>query len=64
MGVGVAIVHTLCVARHRSHLLQTIDLGSKAGEVAFCAVYHKRALHLPLVRALLDELQQLGGPRT
>jgi DNA-binding transcriptional LysR family regulator len=61
MGVGVAFVHTLCVERHRSRHVHTIDLGSKGGELAFCAVYRKRSLSLPLVDALLDEIKQSGN---
>jgi DNA-binding transcriptional LysR family regulator len=57
MGVGVALVHTLCMERHRSRLVQTVDLGPRPGKVAFCAVYRKSALRLPLVRALLDEIR-------
>ena len=60
MGVGVALVHTLCMERHRSRLVQTVDLGPRSGKVAFCAVYRKSALRLPLVRALLDEVRLPG----
>lgn len=60
MGVGVALVHTLCMERHRSRLVQTVDLGPRAGKVEFCAVHRKGALRLPLVRALLDEVRLPG----
>jgi len=61
MGVGVALVHTHCMERHRSRLVQTTDLGARAGKVAFCAVYRKGALRLPLVAALLDEVHLPGA---
>jgi DNA-binding transcriptional LysR family regulator len=57
MGVGIAFVHTLCMERHRSRLVQAVDLGPRAGKVAFCAVHRKGALRLPLVRALLEEVR-------
>ena len=57
MGVGVALVHTLCMERHRSRLVQTSDLGAKLGRVAFCAVHRRGATRSPLVRALLDEVR-------
>jgi DNA-binding transcriptional LysR family regulator len=57
MGVGIAFVHTLCMERHRSRLVQTIDLGPRTGKVAFCAVHRKSALRSPLVRALLNEVR-------
>lgn len=57
MGVGVALVHTLCMERHRSRLVQTSDLATRAGKVAFCAVHRRGAARSPLVRALLDEVR-------
>ena len=57
MGVGVAFVHTLCIERHRSQLIQTVNLGSRTAKVALCAVHRKGALRLSLVRALLDEVR-------
>lgn len=57
MGVGVAIVHTRCMERHRSRHVQATDLGPRKGTVAFCAVHRKAAARQTLLRALLDELQ-------
>ena len=56
MGVGMALVHTLCMERHRSPDVRSVDLGPRYGKVAFCAVYRRGALRKPLVRALVDEL--------
>jgi DNA-binding transcriptional LysR family regulator len=61
MGVGVALVHTLCMERQRSPLVRTVDLGPRAGTVEFCAVHRKGALRQPLVRALLDEVRSPGA---
>ncbi len=57
MGVGVALVHTLCMERHRSRHVMTSDLGARIGKVSFCAVHRKGATRSPLVRALLDEVR-------
>ena len=59
LGVGMALVHSLCMERRRSPDVRTVDLGAKFGTVAFCAVYRRGALRMPLVRALVD---QLAGP--
>ena len=56
MGVGMALVHTLCMERNRSPEVKTVDLGPRYGKVAFCAVYRRGALRMPLVQALVDEL--------
>jgi DNA-binding transcriptional LysR family regulator len=61
LGVGVAIVHSVCIERHRSRLVQAFDLGPGAGKVAFCAVHAKGALRSGLVRALLDEVRLPGS---
>lgn len=61
MGVGVAVVHTLCIERHQSRHVQSINLGTGAGSVEFCAVHSKAAQRSALVRALLDEVQLPEG---
>ncbi len=58
MGVGPAIVHSLCVERMLSRHVQAVDLGPKAGTVHFSAIYRKGALKAPLVRALLDQVSE------
>ena len=60
MGVGMAIVHTLCIERRLSPRVRSLDLGPRGGKVAFCALYRRGALRQPLVRALVE---QLAGPR-
>jgi DNA-binding transcriptional LysR family regulator len=56
MGVGPAIVHSLCIERMLSRHVQAMDLGPKAGLVHFSAVYRKGALKNPLVKALLEQV--------
>jgi DNA-binding transcriptional LysR family regulator len=57
MGVGVALVHSLCMERHRSRHVQTTDLGARFGKVAFCAVHRRGAARAPLVKALIEEVR-------
>ena len=59
MGVGMALVHTLCIERRLSPRVRSLDLGPRAGKVAFCALYKCGALRQPLVRALVE---QMAGP--
>lgn len=56
MGLGVGIVHSLCVGHAHPPNLRWVDLGSKFGTIPFCAVYRKGSRHSPLLRALLKEL--------
>lgn len=56
MGVGPAIVHTLCIERHLSRHVQALDLGPRVGALQFSAIYRKGALKNPLVKALLDQV--------
>ncbi len=56
MGVGPAIVHTLCMERMKSRHVQALDLGPKCGTVHFSAIHRKGALKNPLLRALMDQV--------
>jgi len=56
MGVGPAIVHSLCIERMLSRHVQALDLGPKIGSVHFSAVYRKGALKAPLARALVEQV--------
>jgi DNA-binding transcriptional LysR family regulator len=58
MGIGPAIVHTLCAERLLSRHVQAVDLGARAGTVNFSAVYRKGALRAPLARALIDQIAE------
>jgi DNA-binding transcriptional LysR family regulator len=56
MGLGAAVVHSLCCGRTHGRDVRSTDLGARFGKVAFCAVYRKETLRLPLARALLEAL--------
>lgn len=56
VGVGPAIVHTLCVQRLLSRHVQAIDLGQTSGALHFSAVYRKGALKAPLAQALVEQV--------
>jgi DNA-binding transcriptional LysR family regulator len=55
-GVGVAIVHSLCVEHVGSDRVSAIELGRLFGKLPFRAVF-RRGTRSPLVRALLAELK-------
>jgi LysR family cys regulon transcriptional activator len=56
MGVGVAIVHAMCIDHLRSSKLVSVNLARYFGKVAFTVVY-RRGARSPLIRAMLDELK-------
>ncbi|HVY58771.1 MAG TPA: LysR family transcriptional regulator [Xanthobacteraceae bacterium] len=56
MGVGVAIVHTLCMGHHHARNLRCVDLGQHFGKIAFSVVYRRGGLRSPLIRGLLEEM--------
>jgi DNA-binding transcriptional LysR family regulator len=58
-GVGIAIVHSLCVRHQSSRSLDWIDLGKHFGKIDFSVVYRKGALRSHVLRGLLDELGNL-----
>lgn len=62
-GVGVALVHTLCMqhAQH-SHDISWADLGQHFGSIAFSVVYRRGAIRSPLINALLEELTRSQPP--
>ena len=55
-GVGSAIVHSLCMERLRSRHVQSVELGPRAGKVAFSVVYRKGSLRMPQALELVGEL--------
>ena len=56
MGVGVAIVHSLCIAHVQSPSVHWIDLDQRLGRVSFSAIYRRGGARSPLIRGLLEEL--------
>lgn len=59
-GVGSAIVHTLCIHRLRSRQVQAVDLGPRAGKVAFSVVHRKGAQRIAQANDLIEALAQDG----
>jgi DNA-binding transcriptional LysR family regulator len=55
-GVGLAIVHSLCVSHAPSPNLQWLDLGKHFGRIEFCLVYRKAGARSAVLQNLLDEL--------
>lgn len=60
-GVGVAIVHSLCVSHSPSAGLHYIDVSAQFGKVDFSIVYRKENAHSVLLRGLLDQLTRQEG---
>ncbi len=56
MGVGVAIVHSLCGGHLHSRNVRCLDLGQHFGKIAFSVVYRRGGLRSPLIRGLIEEL--------
>ena len=58
-GVGVAIVHSLCVEHaHNASEVGWVDLGQHFGSIDFSVVSRRGAGRSPLVNALLEELTE------
>lgn len=55
-GVGVALVHALCVSHRPSTQLHYIDISAQFGKVDFSVVYRKEGAHSLLLRGLLDQM--------
>jgi DNA-binding transcriptional LysR family regulator len=56
LGVGPAIVHTLCVDRRLPAGVRALDLGPKFGAVPFVVLYRKHALKRPALQFIFDQL--------
>jgi DNA-binding transcriptional LysR family regulator len=55
-GVGVAIMHAICLDHFRSNRVASVSLAKYFGKVEFTVAY-RRGARSPLIRALLDELK-------
>lgn len=55
-GVGVSLVHALCVSQQPLVQVQPIDVVNLFGTVDFAIVYRKDSGQSPLLRGLLDQL--------
>jgi DNA-binding transcriptional LysR family regulator len=56
LGVGPAIVHTLCVDRRLPAGVRSLDLGPRFGSVPFVVLYRKHALKRPALRFIFEQL--------
>lgn len=56
-GVGLAIIHILCVSQAPSPKRQWIDLGKQLGQIEFCVAYRKGS-RSNVLQGLLDELTE------
>lgn len=59
-GVGVGIVHALCVGHRPSSGVRYVDISAQFGKVDFSIVYRKESAHSVLIRGLLDQLTRQG----
>jgi DNA-binding transcriptional LysR family regulator len=58
MGVGIAIVHSLCVDHSQPESVRWIDLSKHFRTVAFSIIYRKGTVKSPLVHELIEELSR------
>jgi LysR family transcriptional regulator, low CO2-responsive transcriptional regulator len=56
-GVGVAIVHSICMEHKSSEHLRYIDLGNQFSKIEFSVIYQKDAPLNPAVAGFLETLQ-------
>ena len=56
LGVGPAIVHTLCVDRRLPPGVRALDLGPNFGTAPFVVLYRKHALKRPALQFIFDQL--------
>ena len=56
MGIGVGVVHSLCVGHAHPPNVRWVELGPQFGTIPFCALYRRGIKPSPLMRALLLEL--------
>ncbi len=61
-GIGIAVVHSLCMENNPSKRLRRIDLGPGFGTVAIAAVYRRGGQSSPILRQLMDELAGRAAP--
>lgn len=55
-GLGVAIVHSLCIDHAHPQAVRWVDLGEQFGTIPFSVVFRRGATDSPLIRGLLDVL--------
>jgi len=55
-GVGIALVHALCVSQRKADNVQMIDFSAYFGKIGFSVVYRSDSLNSALARAFLEHL--------
>lgn len=61
-GVGIAIVHTLCLGHMPTKRLRYLDAGAQFGTVDFSIIYRRGAPRSAALRGLLEELTRKADP--
>ena len=61
-GIGIAIIHSLCMEHGPSNRLRRIDLGQNFEAIEIAAVYRKGSDSVPVLRQLMDELTGQAAP--
>ncbi len=56
-GIGVAIVHSLCVEHFHPASVRWVELGTQFGKVAFSVIYRRGRVSSALIQGLLRELR-------
>ncbi len=56
-GIGVAIVHSLCIEHFHPANVRWVELGTQFGKIAFSVIYRRGRVSSSLIQGLLRELR-------